>query len=383
MVFNPATDFLALWRNVAGTVSKVEMPGLDYVVAALARAGLITLSVSATAPVVSQSTTAWLKAAVPSYSAEGALFLWDKVTTAYLPATAALLLQMLEASAGQNGVSWWTSAGGPPINTVGNNGDFAVRTDAPNGIYGPKAAGVWPAAPIPGTADVLTSSSLDNTFGTAQGDLITRGPVVWQALPIGPANSLLTSSGVLPQWQTLLTLLDTIFGTVQGSLLFRDAGAWNDLPPGVAGQVLATNGPAANPAWAPRAAEFPSGTVMLFRQTAAPTGWTKDITLNDYGLRVTSGAVGTTPGAAFSTVFAQTSVGNTTISVATMPSHGHALLNGAQIFDTVSGGSLGGGGPFGAQGNLVSIGANGGGGAHTHAINLALSYADVIIASKD
>ena len=50
MAYNPATDFLALWRNIAGQVSKVEMPGLDYVMLALARAGLFTLVSSATAP---------------------------------------------------------------------------------------------------------------------------------------------------------------------------------------------------------------------------------------------------------------------------------------------------------------------------------------------
>src|SRR5258708_588194 len=124
MVYNPTTDFVALWRNIAGVVSKVEMPGLDLVIATLARAGLFTLSVSATAPVANQSTTAWLQANVPSNAAEGTLRLWDKVTTAYLPATAALFLQLLEATAGESGVSWWTSTG-VPLNTLGNNGDFA------------------------------------------------------------------------------------------------------------------------------------------------------------------------------------------------------------------------------------------------------------------
>ena len=37
---------------------------------------------------------------------------------------------------------------------------------------------------------------------------------------------------------------------------------------------------------------FPSGTKMLFQQTAAPTGWTKDTGSNDVALRVVSGTVG-------------------------------------------------------------------------------------------
>lgn len=377
MVYNPAADFLAIWRNIAGTVTKVEMPGLDYVVAALARAGLITVSVSATAPVVSQSTTAWLQAAVPSSSAEGTLFLWDPATSAYAAATPARLLYMLQAAAGQNGVSWWTSVGGPPLNTVGNNGDFAIRTDAPNGIYGPKAAGAWPASPVPGTADLLSSTTLDNTFGSTEGGLIVRGPVVWQALPVGAAHALMTSSGVLPQWETLSALMDAVFGSTQGSILYRAAGLWNDLLPGVANQVLASGGVGADPAWAPRTAEFPSGTVMLFQQTAAPVGWTKQVAITDYGLRVTSGAVGTVAGTAFSTVFAQTAVGNHTLTLPEMASHTHG--NNARTL-------IGGAGLAGGAGNVdvaATINNAGGDGPHTHSVSLSLSYVDVIIASKN
>jgi hypothetical protein len=385
MVYDPTKDFLALWRNIAGVVSKTEMPGLDYVVAALARAGVVNLAVSATAPVVSQSTTAWLKAAVPSYSAEGQLFLWDKVTTVYLAATPALFLQLLEASAGENGASWWTSVGGAPLNTVGNNGDFAIRTDEPGGIYGPKAAGAWPATPIPGTTDVIGSAQLDLTFGTTPGQIIYRGATVWQSLPIGAVDTVLTSLGGLPAWDALSALLDVVFGSAQGSLLYRDAAVWNDLAPGTAGQVLSTNGPAANPAWAARTAEFSTGTNLVFYQAAAPTGWTKQTLVNDYGLRVTSGAGGvSTPGSAFSTVFAQTAVGNTTLSTATMPSHTHVMDNAAQYLFVGSGLGVGGGGAFGISNpGLATIQPSGVGGAHTHSVNLTLAYVDVIIASKN
>ena len=34
---------------------------------------------------------------------------------------------------------------------------------------------------------------------------------------------------------------------------------------------------------------FPTGTLMLFQQTAAPTGWTKQTTHDDKALRVVSG----------------------------------------------------------------------------------------------
>lgn len=384
MTYNPATDFLALWRNIAGQVSKVEMPGLDYVIAALARAGIISLTVANTAPVANQATTAWLKTAVPSNSAEGQFFLWDKITTQYLAATPALFLQFLEAGAGQNGVSWWTSVGGPPLNTVGNDGDFAIRTDAPNGIYGPKTGGAWPASPIPGTADVITSTALDNTFGSTPGQVIFRGNAAWQALAIGAEDTILTSLAGFPAWDALSALMDVVFGNVQGSILYRDAGVWNDLAPGMANQVLSSGGPAANPQWSPRTAEFASGTVLLFYQSTAPTGWTKQTTINDCGLRVTSGGTGGnfTAGSAFSTVFAQSVVGDTTLSVAQMPSHGHSIsptvitLNGSGVSGYVNSGLSG-------TASVSSTQNIGGGSSHNHSINLTLSYADVIIAVKN
>lgn len=379
MVFNPATDFLGLWRNTAGQLSKLEMPGLDYMVAALARAGLISLSVSATPPVANQSTTAWLQAAVPSYSAEGVLRLWNPVTSAYAAATPGLFLALLEASAGQNGVSWWTTTGGAPLNTVGLDGDFAIQTDEPGGVYGPKAAGAWPTVPLPGTTDIIGSTQLDATFGAAEGNMIYRDAAAWGALAIGTPDALLAAVGGIPAWETLSALLDTIFGNIQGDILYRDAAAWGALPAGAAGQVLSSGGPAANPSWAPRTAEFPSGTVMLFQQTLAPPGWTKQVALNDCALRVTSGVVSFTAGTPFSTIFAQTSVGNTTLSVGQIPAHTH----GYQIttYANITGG---GAFPAGAGNAGASTDSGtGGGGSHTHSINLSLAYVDVIIASKD
>lgn len=383
MVYNPATDFLALWRSTGPNVVKLEIPGLDFVLTALARAGAINLTVSGTAPVANQATTAWLRAAAPSYSAEGAFFLWDKVTTAYLAATPRLFLQFLEATAGQNGVSWWATTLGPPLNTVGNDGDFAIRTDAPGGVYGPKVAGVWPASPLPGTVDAVTSATLDNTFGAVQGQLIYRGAAVWSALGIGALNTVLTPVGGLPNWQSFLTLCDTLFGADRGSVLYRGAGQWNELPPGSASQLLSTNGPGADPSWVARTPEFASGTTILFQQTTAPIGWTKQVALDDYALRVTSGTVGVHPGTAFTTVFAQTVVGDTTLTTAQTPPHTHTT--GIVDFPLQTGlGTSGGGSAYSSQALHSYLSSSiGGGTSHNHSINLTLSYIDVIIAVKN
>jgi microcystin-dependent protein len=145
--------------------------------------------------------------------------------------------------------------------------------------------------------------------------------------------------------------------------------------------------------------EFTSGTVMLFAQTAAPTGWTKNTsTGNNTALRLVTGTASTGGSVAFTTAFAsQTpsgsvsvsgSAGNTTLTTPQIPSHTHtfnASLEGS--------GSSGG---FNAAPPLNrNTGATGGGGSHSHpltissatfsgsAINLAVSYVDVIRATKN
>lgn len=93
MSYQPTTDFLALLRQTAGGVRTERMPGLDFVVPALARAGLITLFVGQSAPVVNQASTVWFQPAASSWVSEGAIFLWDITVPpsgAYRPATPAL-----------------------------------------------------------------------------------------------------------------------------------------------------------------------------------------------------------------------------------------------------------------------------------------------------
>lgn len=90
MSYSPLTDFLALLRQTSGGVRSERMPGLDYVVAALARAGLISISVGQTAPTVNPATTVWFQPAVPSWTAEGAVFLWNAAVNSYQVATPTL-----------------------------------------------------------------------------------------------------------------------------------------------------------------------------------------------------------------------------------------------------------------------------------------------------
>jgi hypothetical protein len=146
---------------------------------------------------------------------------------------------------------------------------------------------------------------------------------------------------------------------------------------------------------------FVPGTRILFQQSTAPTGWTKDVTLNDRALRVVSGTVGTGGSAAFSAVFNASGVtGATALTVAQMPSHAHAAYvgdPGHQHSMSTQGGFSGGPGnvaqsgvyqgkyytDISGTGISVSIGANGGNQAHTHPLNLHVNYVDAIVATKD
>lgn len=132
---------------------------------------------------------------------------------------------------------------------------------------------------------------------------------------------------------------------------------------------------------------FPSGTKMLFQQTAAPAGWTKDVTHNNKALRVVNGAASSGGTVAFTTAFASKAVagtvGNTTLTTAQMPSHTHGVGNTSAVF--YSGGANDN---KASNSTAVLSSATGGDGAHTHsfagtAIDLAVQYVDIIIATKD
>lgn len=151
--------------------------------------------------------------------------------------------------------------------------------------------------------------------------------------------------------------------------------------------------------------EIPTGTLMLFQQTAAPTGWTKQTTHNDKALRVVSGTASSGGTSAFTTVFTnQTpvisgSAGATTLSTAQMPSHNHVGTRIVTTPNNSSGtgyfnylyGSAGYDGDFGwTPSGTTQVLAQGGGGSHSHslsatssAITLNVQYVDLIIASKD
>jgi hypothetical protein len=135
-------------------------------------------------------------------------------------------------------------------------------------------------------------------------------------------------------------------------------------------------------------AYLPTGTAMLFAQTSAPTGWTKSTTHNNKALRVVSGTASSGGSVAFTTAFASQAVagtvGDTTLTLAQIPAHYHTVYGAGAASGSGASGLTS---SPGAGGNQNSS-SEGSGNSHTHtftgtAINLAVSYVDVIIATKD
>ena len=155
-----------------------------------------------------------------------------------------------------------------------------------------------------------------------------------------------------------------------------NAGVWTSWLPVVTGSI----------------SSFPAGTRLLFQQSTAPTGWTKDTSVNDRALRVVSGAVGIGGSVNFSTLFGRTGTDETTLVASQMPGHGHTVISstgkalraqGKYGYGTVYGLKEYDYGVGNDDATPLLTGTQGSNGSHSHGLDLRLAYIDVIIATKD
>ena len=169
--------------------------------------------------------------------------------------------------------------------------------------------------------------------------------------------------------------------------------------------------------------QIPSGTKMLFIQTAAPTGWTKDTTHDNKALRIVSGAAGSGGTVSFTSAFtnrgfsgntgstaAGGTVAGTTLTQAQIPSHRHYVMTGDISSNPLNNDPNAGVARHGTYGSdpqyIATTGYNtpnhglssyaGGGGSHDHgftgsahshtysgSLDMAVQYVDAIIATKN
>lgn len=210
-----------------------------------------------------------------------------------------------------------------------------------------------------------------------------------------PANTTMAGVGIVTTTATQTLTNKTLTSPTVNSGTFS-GGTFSGAPTAPTATAGTNNTQIASTAFVATALAnyFASGTRLLFQQTAAPTGWTKDTTHDNKALRVVSGSASSGGSLAFTTAFASQAVSgtveNTTLATSQIPGHTHTY----QAFSGPGKGSSTGTRPIGSSSiATVSFTGNtntgtGGGGAHNHtftgtAINLAVQYVDVIIAAKD
>lgn len=155
---------------------------------------------------------------------------------------------------------------------------------------------------------------------------------------------------------------------------------------------------------------FAAGTATFFKQSSAPTGWTKSTSYDDATLRVVSGSAGSGGSLGLSTTLSSGTwngtvstpgftTGSTTLSAPQIPSHTHlqtgASGNVPRSSAPASASLRFGYAPGGPINNGLTTTATGGGTGHSHTApgqpvpftgspyNFSVSYVDVIMATKD
>jgi len=269
------------------------------------------------------------------------------------------------------------------------------------------------------TGGTLTSVSLvTSALGTPSSGTLTS----CTGLPISTGVSGL-GSGVAtflatPSSANLATALTGETGTA-GGVVFSVSPTFTGTPVAPTASSVVNNAQIATTAFSWSTLGAPSGTLMLFQQTSAPTGWTKQTTHNNKALRVVSGTASSGGTTTFTLVFR-----DRTITEANLPNHTHSFSDtstsdGAHTHfvanvdepahpgsvtlsasNRLTGGTTGGSVvTYSLVGSATAstIGLTSSNGAHTHdvsgttgtgsgsgtAMDFDVLYVDLIIAAKD
>jgi hypothetical protein len=266
-----------------------------------------------------------------------------------------------------DGLSWNTSTGVLTLTRTGSLADITVDLDGKYSESAHTHSGVY----APNSHTHVVADITDITATAAELNYTTNVTSDIQS----QIDSKTTSTYVDTE---ISNLIDSAPGTLD--TLNELAAALGDDPNHVTTMTNLING------------LIPSGSVMMFFQAAAPTGWTQSTGHNDKALRVVSGTGGGSGGStAFTTAFTHghahtISGGAHTLTIAEMPSHTHV----AQAFSANYGGTVPASSP-GNQGTQSGVSAaTGGGGSHTHpaagsvtSSTISPHYVDVIICSRN
>lgn len=128
---------------------------------------------------------------------------------------------------------------------------------------------------------------------------------------------------------------------------------------------------------------IPPGSVMLFQQANAPSGWTRISTFDDAAIRVVGNAVPSSGGANgfTSRLVSQVSVDSHALTTAEIPTHTHNFG-----FNSGTGGNSSQIAPFFANTSIPDsfvTSSAGSGAGHNHTLTLGVKFVDIILCSRN
>ena len=241
--------------------------------------------------------------------------------------------------------------------------------------------------------DAVTSDKLADSLSTDADRAVTTNHIRDNAVTFAKMQNTTTNNRLLGavtagtvgevQVQTAMIAPNAITSNeiLDGEVTEPKLGTANA---GSTGQFLQKTG-ATTMDWATVSTQaFPSGTKMLFNQTAAPTGWTKDTTNNDNSaIRVVTGSVGTGGSDGFTTTFGtgKATAGHQ-LTVAEMPSHNHPIATaGGNNYPYIK---AAGQSFYTNTTDSTAIKNTGGDQPHSHNLSgFDLKYVDVIVATHN